>query len=207
MRLLPILSSLLFATLSLADENPISFPLGDAQVAANTQLTITWQPTTQGKVSLTLRNGKTDNLAPGIALDSTTSHYLPTRQPIALLTIFLAVDNTGSYTYNVPSDIVNGMWTIEIRDGADPPHFNYSPLFTVTGGTGKSSELTTPKATPTPGSPKNTDSSATTTAASGSSASASAAGSASGAAATGAASRMGVNGVVAAGLGVVAAMV
>ncbi|KAF2665140.1 hypothetical protein BT63DRAFT_85878 [Microthyrium microscopicum] len=116
-----------------AENNPIIFPGQGAAIQAGTAVEIKWTPTTTGPVTLTLRFGSSANLATGA--------------PIAG-----SVPNSGTFTWNVPSDIGSGTWSIAITGGSDT---NYSPFFTVTGGTGtqgaygKTSTTTTVSSTST----------------------------------------------------------
>jgi hypothetical protein len=53
-------------------------------------------------------------------------------------TDFLPTDsiaNTGSFFWTIPANIGNGQWSIAITDGTDADA-NYSPMFSISGGTG-----------------------------------------------------------------------
>lgn len=50
------------AGLVMAGENPIIYPDGSSKIVAGTPFVITWTPTTGGTVTLTLRQGASDNL-------------------------------------------------------------------------------------------------------------------------------------------------
>jgi hypothetical protein len=58
-----------------------------------------------------------------------------------LLPFSAQINNSGSYSWSVPSTIGNGQYTLEITDIAAPSDGNYSPLFTVSGGAGKQGAL------------------------------------------------------------------
>ena len=71
-------------------------------IAAGKSFDLKWKPTTSGTVSLILRSGSSGNLDKGT--------------PIAT-----GIQNSGSYTWNVPSDAVNGgSYTVEIVSDSDP---------------------------------------------------------------------------------------
>src|SRR5580698_3790178 len=46
-----------------------------------------------------------------------------------------SIANTGSFFWTIPENIGDGQWSIAITDGTDADA-NYSPMFTITGGTG-----------------------------------------------------------------------
>lgn len=50
------------AGLVMASENPIIYPDGSSKIVAGTPFVITWTPTTAGPITLTLRQGLSDNL-------------------------------------------------------------------------------------------------------------------------------------------------
>jgi hypothetical protein len=51
-----------FAAAVLAGENPIYHPDGTDMITAGSPYNITWNPTTSGKITLTLRQGESTNL-------------------------------------------------------------------------------------------------------------------------------------------------
>jgi len=55
-----------------AQENPIIFPGTGDSLSAGKPYSITWKPTTQGSVTLTLRYGPSRNLASGGEIASTS---------------------------------------------------------------------------------------------------------------------------------------
>jgi hypothetical protein len=113
------------------------------------------------------------------------------------------INNTGSYSWTPDTTIGNGQYTVEITDITSPSDGNYSPLFTVSGGSGKQGALPPQNTSPvvsvdtatvklvsaTSASAKVTGASATTTGGSGA---AKTAGTAGGAAPTGGASLHGI---------------
>jgi hypothetical protein len=60
-----------------------------------------------------------------------------------------SVANTGSFFWTIPNDIGNGNWTIAITDGNDADA-NYSPIFSITGGTGSQGSPGSASATAAP---------------------------------------------------------
>nr|POF12881.1 putative cell wall protein [Quercus suber] len=81
--------------------------------SAGDSLALAWTPTTSGTVSLVLRTGNSANLDQGSVIASN-------------------LDNSGSYTWAVPSDTVRGSdYTIEIVSDDDPTATNYWPYFVI----------------------------------------------------------------------------
>jgi len=113
-----------------ASENAITYPGSSVSVAAGDTINIQWNPSAGSKVSLKLRYGNPANLNEGT-------------------TIALAVANTGSFFWVIPSNIGNGQWSIAITDGKDEDA-NYSPMFAITGGTGTQGSFGSASATPAP---------------------------------------------------------
>jgi len=146
MRLFNILYAVGAGITAFAAENPIIFPGTGAEVKAGSTVTITWKPTTEGDISLVLRYGQTRDLTNGGDVTS---------QP-----------NTGSYEWRVPSTIGNGVWSIEIKDASGKGESNYSPMFQVSGGTGKQGEVGSTSKAPssTTASPTSTKGTTSTTA-------------------------------------------
>ncbi|KAM0802466.1 Ser-Thr-rich glycosyl-phosphatidyl-inositol-anchored membrane family-domain-containing protein [Usnea florida] len=93
--------------------NPPTTPPGFT-VTAGKSSTFTWKPTTSGTVTLTLRNGPSDNLNKGTVLAS-------------------GITNSGSYSFTVPAGTASGTYTIEISSDSDTNDTNYSDSITVEG--------------------------------------------------------------------------
>ncbi|EMF17642.1 uncharacterized protein SEPMUDRAFT_146608 [Sphaerulina musiva SO2202] len=80
---------------------------------AGEPLTLTWNPTTGGTVSLVLRNGASNNLNAGTTIASN-------------------IENSGSYTWTPDSDAVRGSdYTIQIINDQNDEEVNYSPYFVL----------------------------------------------------------------------------
>jgi hypothetical protein len=94
--------------------NPISAPTAGDVVPAGEPVTIVWNPTTEGEVTLVLRKGDSNALE-------------------TLDTIAEDIDNTGTYTWTPSEDLVAGDdYAVEIRWGDDEDYSsNYSPKFVV----------------------------------------------------------------------------
>jgi len=81
--------------------------------SAGSPVTLTWGPTTGGTVTLVLRSGASNNLDAGATIAS-------------------GIQNTGSYTWQVPASVTRGSdYTIEIIDDQDPTKTNYSAYFVI----------------------------------------------------------------------------
>ncbi|KAJ5806203.1 Ser-Thr-rich glycosyl-phosphatidyl-inositol-anchored membrane family-domain-containing protein [Penicillium pulvis] len=105
--------------------NPFSNPSGGYVFTAGDATTLTWDPTTSGTVSLRLQWGSVTTAESGDAIASD-------------------IDNSGSYTWDVPTDLVKGReYTIEILDDSDSSDYNFLPYFTVAGATATASATAT----------------------------------------------------------------
>jgi len=94
------------------------FGIDVLSVQAGQKYTVHWTNTQGPAVTLSLRSGDPNNLSDPITLCS-------------------SVDNTGSCTFTIPKSVASGNKnTIEICEGSDTASCNYSPMFTVGGGTG-----------------------------------------------------------------------
>ncbi|KAL5337815.1 Ser-Thr-rich glycosyl-phosphatidyl-inositol-anchored membrane family-domain-containing protein [Aspergillus crustosus] len=103
------------AALVAARENPFNIPGSGYEFAAGEPTTLSWDPTTEGTVSIRLQWGD-------VLTDSTGS------------TIVSSIPNSGSYTWSVPANIVDRRnYTVEIISDSDPESSNYLPRFTVDG--------------------------------------------------------------------------
>jgi len=99
------------ATAVLAAENPITKPDGSEPIVAGKSYTVTWEPTTEGPVTLKLRQGPSTNLKD-------------------VLTITTDDSNSGSYTWTPSSSLPAGEnYAIQISDASG--NVNYTPLLTV----------------------------------------------------------------------------
>ncbi|KAI5791920.1 Ser-Thr-rich glycosyl-phosphatidyl-inositol-anchored membrane family-domain-containing protein [Geopyxis carbonaria] len=99
------------ASAVLAAENPISKPDGSAPIAAGKPQTITWNPTTEGTITLTLRKGSSNDL-----------------KDVTVITAGAA--NSGSFTWTPPKDLPAGEnYAIMITDAAGET--NYTPLIAI----------------------------------------------------------------------------
>ncbi|KXS97515.1 hypothetical protein AC578_4598 [Pseudocercospora eumusae] len=93
--------------------NPFKIPTTGLQATAGEPLTLSWEPTTSGTVSLILRSGSSNNLAAGTVIAS-------------------KIDNKGSYTWTPDKDTTRGSdYTIEIVSDSDPSATNYTPYFVL----------------------------------------------------------------------------
>jgi len=104
------------AGLAAAGQNPITVPGVGVTLNAGDTTEIQWTPTASSKITLKLRYGPTTNLLTGV-------------------TIANSIANTGSFFWTIPANIGNGQWSIAITDGTDADA-NYSPMFTINGGSG-----------------------------------------------------------------------
>ncbi|KAL4883654.1 Ser-Thr-rich glycosyl-phosphatidyl-inositol-anchored membrane family-domain-containing protein [Aspergillus karnatakaensis] len=138
------------ATLVSARENPFNIPGGGYEFAAGEATTLTWDPTTEGTVTIKLQWGD--------VLTSSTGS-----------TIVSSIPNSGSYTWSVPSSIVDRPdYTIEIISDSSSESNNYLPRFTVEGAeeaatTTTSSHSTTTTETTTTETETETETSTTST--------------------------------------------
>ncbi|KAL4911863.1 Ser-Thr-rich glycosyl-phosphatidyl-inositol-anchored membrane family-domain-containing protein [Aspergillus aurantiobrunneus] len=136
------------ATLVAARDNAFNIPNGGYVFTAGEPTTLTWDPTTQGTVTLKLQSGN--------AFDSSTG-----------TTIVSGIDNSGSYTWDVPSDIADQTdYTVEIVSDSDPNSSNYLPRFSVEGAEATpttESTTTTAETSTTESSSTSTETTLTTT--------------------------------------------
>jgi len=114
-------ASLLATFVSAQNALAISAPAPGAILQAGTTTTITWVADTDAEVVLTLRFGQASDLAPGTPIGTVT--------------------NAGTADWTIPTDLADGdSYTIEIADGSGGANVNYSPFFTITGGTGAAAQ-------------------------------------------------------------------
>jgi hypothetical protein len=96
-----------------AAQNPFNIPPSGLSFAAGQSAHISWTPSTGGTVTLVLRAGDPNHLRPGE-------------------TIATGIDNSGSYSFMVPSSITKGTdYTLEIISDENPALTNYTPVFAV----------------------------------------------------------------------------
>ncbi|CBF84879.1 hypothetical protein AN1449.2 [Aspergillus nidulans FGSC A4] len=113
------------ATLVAARENAFNIPKNGYSFTAGEATTLSWEPSTEGTVTLKLQHGEV------LTSDSGT-------------TIASSIPNSGSFTWSVPSDIEDySDYTIEIISDSDPDATNYLPRFSVEGA----EEVTTTSST------------------------------------------------------------
>ncbi|EER28615.1 hypothetical protein D8B26_001114 [Coccidioides posadasii str. Silveira] len=114
----------LAAVAAAARENPFNNPSGGYRFAANMPTTLSWEPTTDGTVTLKLQ--KAGNITPSSGI-----------------TIAANIPNSGSYVFVPSASLGPGSdYTIEIIDDNDPDNINFTPQFSITGTTGTATELT-----------------------------------------------------------------
>ncbi|KAL4752646.1 hypothetical protein BDW72DRAFT_60822 [Aspergillus terricola var. indicus] len=129
------------ATLVAARENAFNIPKDGYTFTAGEATTLSWDPSTEGTVTLKLQHGEV------LTSDSGT-------------TIASSIPNSGSFTWSVPSDIEDySDYTIEIISDSDPEANNYLPRFSVEGAEAVSTTSTTSTETTT----TTTETSSTTT--------------------------------------------
>ncbi|KAL4951321.1 Ser-Thr-rich glycosyl-phosphatidyl-inositol-anchored membrane family-domain-containing protein [Aspergillus filifer] len=103
------------ATLAAARENPFNIPSEGYSFTAGESTTLSWEPTTEGTVTLKLQWGSQFTSSTGTTIASN-------------------IANSGSYTWDVPSDITDHSdYTVEIISDSDSDDNNYLPRFTVAG--------------------------------------------------------------------------
>ncbi|KKK16232.1 hypothetical protein P175DRAFT_0496950 [Aspergillus ochraceoroseus IBT 24754] len=119
------------ATLAAAAENAFNIPSTGYQFTAGKATTLSWDPTTSGTVTLKLQWGS-------VLTDSTGS------------TIVANLPNSGTYTWSVPSDLVNRSdYSIEIISDSNSKEVNYLPRFAVAGATAVATTTTASSTTTT----------------------------------------------------------
>ncbi|KAJ5702877.1 hypothetical protein N7488_010425 [Penicillium malachiteum] len=122
-----VFAAVVFSALAAADDtaNPFDNPEGGYVFTAGSPTTLTWDPTTSGTIELRLQ---WDTVTTPETGDAIVSDY----------------DNTGSYTWDVPTDLVEDReYTIEILDTSDTDDYNFLPYFTVVGATESASATAT----------------------------------------------------------------
>ncbi|CEL08283.1 Ser-Thr-rich glycosyl-phosphatidyl-inositol-anchored membrane family-domain-containing protein [Aspergillus pseudodeflectus] len=119
------------ATLVAARENPFNIPSSGYEFTAGEPTTLSWDPTTEGTVTLRLQWGD--------AFTSSTGE-----------TIVSGIPNSGSYTWSVPDEIADrDDYSVEIVSDTDPSTSNYLPRFSIAGAEEVTSTTTTETSTTT----------------------------------------------------------
>ncbi|KAK2740409.1 hypothetical protein FQN57_006149 [Myotisia sp. PD_48] len=118
------LSALAAFAAAQTSDNPFSVPADGYDFTANIPTTITWDPTTQGTITIKLQIPGQITPDSGIVLGAN----LP---------------NSGTFTFVPPARLTGGQeYTIEIIDDDNPDNYNFTPPFTVAGATGTASDIT-----------------------------------------------------------------
>ncbi|KAJ0421041.1 Ser-Thr-rich glycosyl-phosphatidyl-inositol-anchored membrane family-domain-containing protein [Aspergillus carlsbadensis] len=134
------------ATLVAARENPFNIPSSGYEFTAGEPTTLSWDPTTEGTVTLKLQWG-----------DSFTSSTGET--------IVSGIPNSGSYTWSVPDEIADrDDYSVEIVSDTDPTTTNYLPRFSIAGAEEVTTTTTTETSTTTTETSTSTTTTSTTTA-------------------------------------------
>ncbi|OQO06299.1 hypothetical protein B0A48_08888 [Cryoendolithus antarcticus] len=93
--------------------NAFVVPTSGISGTAGQTLNLQWTPTTSGTVSLILRSGASSDLNKGTTIASN-------------------IQNSGSYAFNIPSDVTRGSdYTVEIVDDSDSSIYNFTPYFVI----------------------------------------------------------------------------
>ncbi|KAL2814789.1 Ser-Thr-rich glycosyl-phosphatidyl-inositol-anchored membrane family-domain-containing protein [Aspergillus granulosus] len=133
------------ATLVAARENPFNIPPSGYEFTAGESTTLSWDPTTEGTVTLKLQWGE--------SFTSTTGE-----------TIISGLPNSGSYTWTVPDDVADrDDYSIEIVSDTDPSETNYLPRFSIVGAVETTTTTTETSTTTTTTRTTTTTTSTTTT--------------------------------------------
>ncbi|KAK0946601.1 hypothetical protein LTR29_002069 [Friedmanniomyces endolithicus] len=92
--------------------NPFNIPTNFSATAGQ-PLSLKWNPTTSGTVTLVLRSGASSDLAAGTVIAS-------------------SIANSGSYSWTPDTMITRGSdYTVEIVSDSDPSQTNYTPYFVL----------------------------------------------------------------------------
>ncbi|KAK3713515.1 hypothetical protein LTR37_008473 [Vermiconidia calcicola] len=114
MRYTSVLALLSAPLLALAQQaNPFNIPPEGIAAEGGEPLTLEWEPTTSGTVSLILRSGASNNLNEGTMIAS-------------------SISNSGSFTWTPSNELTRGSdYAIQIIDDSDPAQSNYTPYFVL----------------------------------------------------------------------------
>ncbi|TKA67454.1 hypothetical protein B0A55_08077 [Friedmanniomyces simplex] len=109
-----LLLTLLAAPFLALAQNANSFKIPtNFSATAGQPLALSWNPTTQGTVTLVLRSGASSDLAAGTIIAS-------------------SIANSGSYSWTPDTHITRGSdYTVEIVSDSDPSQTNYTPYFVL----------------------------------------------------------------------------
>jgi len=123
MRWILFLALSAFAVFAAAADNAFNVPEGGFQFVAGKPTTITWEPTTDGTVTIKLQKGSDITPDSGIILAS-------------------GYPNLGSFTWTPSANLGPGDdYTIEIIDENNQNNYNFTPPFAIAGTTGTISSL------------------------------------------------------------------
>ncbi|KAL4779604.1 Ser-Thr-rich glycosyl-phosphatidyl-inositol-anchored membrane family-domain-containing protein [Aspergillus varians] len=127
--------------------NPILTPSLQEQVAAGSPYTITWDPTTEGTVSLVLLRGPSTNVLPLYALAE-------------------SIPNTGSFEWTpsteLEADVTHYGLLLVVESGPDKGAYQWSTQFGISNPTASSSSTTTTTTTAAATTTTTTDAASTT---------------------------------------------
>ncbi|RDW81763.1 GPI anchored serine-threonine rich family protein [Aspergillus mulundensis] len=133
------------ATLAAARENAFNIPKDGYSFTAGEATTLSWDPSTEGTVTLKLQYGDVLTSSSGTTLAS-------------------SIPNSGSFTWSVPSDIDDHSdYTIEIVSDSDADATNYLPRFSIEGAEPVTTTSSTTTTTETSSTETSTETSSTTT--------------------------------------------
>ncbi|CAI7615071.1 hypothetical protein N7533_008920 [Penicillium manginii] len=141
-----IVTSLLAAlAAATSTDNDFSNPAGGYSFTAGSSTTLTWDHKVGSTVTLRLQSGSITTATSGTVIASN-------------------IDNTGSFTWTVPKNLVKGKeYTIEIINDDDTSEYNFLPYFTVAGATGAASTSTAASTTTEASTTSTTEASTTST--------------------------------------------
>jgi len=106
-----ILALLSTPFLVLAADNAFIVPEEGLSATGGEPVTLKWEPSTEGTISLILRSGNSADLKEGTI-------------------IVEGAENSGSYTWTPSNDLTRGSdYTVQIVDDDDPENSNYTPYF------------------------------------------------------------------------------
>ncbi|KFY16297.1 hypothetical protein V491_05373, partial [Pseudogymnoascus sp. VKM F-3775] len=123
-------------------------------IVAGEPFTITWDPTTEGTVTLQLVQGDPSALDTVETIEGEFTSCLPlllfNSAASTLLSTCTGVDNSGSYTWTPDSSIVKGSdYALKIVDDSDEENYNYTTQFSIDSDVTESSAPTTAASTST----------------------------------------------------------
>ncbi|KAK2775278.1 hypothetical protein FQN53_003258 [Emmonsiellopsis sp. PD_33] len=116
-----------------AQDNAFNVPKGGYEFEAGKPTSLSWEPSTDGTVSLRLQKGDGTSFTAGSGM-----------------VIVENIPNSGSYTFTPSAGLGPGSdYTIQIIDDENPENFNFTPAFSVDGTTGTATALPTATGTTT----------------------------------------------------------